>query len=126
MKYTIDNTQNIIERYMRQSFSIKLFSLIFFIFLVLLNYLLPNNLIFIISILFIFMFWTLDASYKKKKKIYIEIEKEGITKGLNYNNYQGIKRNVSILDNFFAKEIFFIYILQIITLITIEILFVFN
>ncbi len=124
MKYTIDNTQKIIERYTWQSFYIRLFSLIFFIFLVLINYLLANNFIFIISILFIFIFWTLDASYKKKKKFYIEIEKEGITKGLNYNNYQGIKRNVSILDNFFDKEIFFIYILQIITLMIIKILFI--
>lgn len=118
-KYSVEQTQKIIERFGYQSFGIKGFSFTFLGLIINLINTTDNNYVLFISIICICIFWFLDSFYLRMERIYRKIEENGIKKGLNYKMYPEIFNDISKCDVFFSKTIFLIYIIEILLIITV-------
>ncbi len=118
-KYSVEQTQKIIERYAYQSFGIKGFSFTFLGLIINLISTTDNNYVLLISIICIFIFWFLDSFYLRMERIYRKIEDNGIKKGLNYKRYPEIFNKISKCDVFFSTTILPIYIIEILLIITV-------
>lgn len=117
MEYSIKDTQKIIERFAKNSFLIKGFSFTF------LGLILPTvyeknmTLLTVLAIISVVMFWYLDSYYLRMERIYRRIEQEGITKGLNYKNYEDIIEKECWYKVTFSITLVPIYIIQILFII---------